>query len=165
MKIARLIALLVAGILVIAGCGEDRGDSATSTSTNGTGTTATEPSTTTSEDSGSGGSGEGVEVGLNEWKVIVEAPSVGAGPTKFEADNEGKVDHELVVLKTDTKASKLPVEGAVAKEEGENLGEASGIAPGEKGEVEVDLETGHYILLCNLPGHYQQGMYADLDVQ
>jgi uncharacterized cupredoxin-like copper-binding protein len=159
MKIARLIALLLAGVLLAAGCGEDRGES---TSTNGTGTTATEPSSTTSEAESESGA---IEVGLNEWKVIVEAPSVGAGPVKFEGENEGKVEHELVVLKTDTKAADLEVDGAVAKEEGENLGEASGIAPGEKGDLEVDLEPGHYILLCNLPGHYQQGMYTDLDIQ
>jgi uncharacterized cupredoxin-like copper-binding protein len=162
MKLARLIALLLAGLLIAAGCGEDRGES---TSTTGTGTTATEPTETTSG-AESEGSGNAIEVGLNEWKVIVEAPSVGAGEIKLESENEGKVDHELVVLKTDTKAADLEVEGAVAKEEGENLGEASDIAPGEKGEVEVKLESGtHYVLLCNLPGHYQQGMYADLDVQ
>src|SRR3954447_9444657 len=100
MKIARLIALLLAGVLVAAGCGEDRGASSTSTSTN---------STSTTSESESGG-GE-VEVGLNEWKVIVEAPRVGAGEVKFEGDNEGKVPHELVVLKTDTKADALKVQG------------------------------------------------------
>ena len=160
MKIARLAALLLAGFLIAAGCGEDRGESSVSTSTGGTGTTAT--TATTPEEA----SGEGIEVGLNEWKVIVEAPSVGAGSTKLEGENEGKVEHELVVLKTDTKAADLEVDGAVAKVEGEELGEATGIAPGEKGEVTVELESGqHYILLCNLPGHYQQGMYTDLDVQ
>ena len=162
MKIARLVALLVAGFLIAAGCGEDRGESSVSTSTGGTGTTAT--TSTTPEETEQ--SGEGIEVGLNEWTVIVEAPSVSAGSVKFEGENEGKVEHELVVLKTDTKAADLELDGAVAKEEGENLGEASGIAPGEKGDVTVDLESGqHYILLCNLPGHYQQGMHADLDVQ
>ena len=163
MKIARLIALLVAGVLIAAGCGEDRGESSTSTSTNGTGTTS--ESTSTTSQSGSEESGSGVEVGLNEWKILVESPNVPAGKVKFEGDNEGKVPHELVVLKTDIKAADLKVEGGKAKEEGENLGEASDIAPGEKGEVEVDLAPGHYILVCNLPGHYQQGMYADLDVK
>jgi len=164
MKIARLIALLVAGVLLAAGCGEDRGESSTSTSTNGTGTTAT-TSTTSESESGESGEGQEVEVGLNEWNVIVEAPTVAAGKVKFEGENEGKVPHELVVLKTDTKAADLETEGATAKEEGEKLGEAEDIAPGEHKDVEVDLEAGHYILLCNLPGHYEQGMYADLDVQ
>ena len=46
-----------------------------------------------------------VEIGLKEWAIIVEAPSVGAGETEFDAHNEGKVPHELCVLKTDTKAA------------------------------------------------------------
>jgi uncharacterized cupredoxin-like copper-binding protein len=162
MKIATLAALLVAGFLVAVGCGEDRGESGTSTSTGGTGTTATTATTPTEPEE----SGKAIEVALNEWKVVVGAPSVGAGATKFEAENAGKVEHELVVLETDTKAADLTVEGATAKEEGTNLGEASGIAPGERGEVSVELASGtHYVLLCNLPGHYQQGMYTDLDVQ
>src|SRR5215217_8869359 len=109
MKFARLIALLVAGILIAAGCGEDRGESS---STTGTGTTGTETTATTSESESEeeGESGDGIEVGLNEWKVFVEAPSVGAGEVKLEGDNEGKVEHELVVLKTDTKAADLKVE-------------------------------------------------------
>ena len=47
MKIARLAALLVAGFLIAAGCGEDRGESPVSTSTGGTGTTATTSTTST----------------------------------------------------------------------------------------------------------------------
>src|SRR4051794_16611240 len=131
MKIARLIAVLFAGVLLAAGCGEDRGASSTSTSSNSTSTTSESES----------GNAE-VEVGLNEWKVIVEAPNVAAGKVKFEGDNEGKVPHELIVLKTDTKADALKVDGAKAKEEGENLGQASDIAPGDKKDVEVDLEPG-----------------------
>jgi uncharacterized cupredoxin-like copper-binding protein len=156
MKIARLAALLVAGALVAIGCGEDRGASSTSTSTNGTSTTST---------GSSSGSGQEIEVGLKEWAVIVEAPSVGTGKVKFEADNEGKVPHELVVVKSDTKAADLKVEGGKAKVDGETLGSASDVGAGEHKDVEVDLEAGHYILLCNLPGHYEQGMHTDLDVQ
>jgi uncharacterized cupredoxin-like copper-binding protein len=152
MTIARLFAILVTGALFAAGCGEDRG--ATSTSTN--------PTTTTT----STGEAEGeIEVGLKEWAVVVEAPSVGSGEVTFKADNEGKVPHELVVLKTDTKAADLETEGTKAKEEGENLGKAANVAPGTDGEVKVELESGHYVLLCNLPGHFQQGMATDLDIE
>ena len=149
MTIARLAALLVAGALVAIGCGEDRGASSTSTSTT----------------AGSSSGGQEIEVGLNEWKVTVEAPSVGKGDVKFEADNEGKTPHELVVVKSDTKAGDLKVEGGKAKIDGETLGTASNVGPGEHKDVEVELEAGHYILLCNLPGHYEQGMSTDLDVQ
>ena len=111
-------------------------------------------------------SGEGIEVGLNEWKVIVEAPSVGAGSVKFEGENEGKVEHELVVLKTDTKAADLEVDGAVAKVGGR--GARRGVGHRARARRATSRSTSspgqHYILLCNLPGHYQQGMYADLDI-
>src|SRR5436190_23948569 len=117
MKFAHWLALFVAGALVAVGCGEDRGASSTSTSTNETST-----SSTSSEPE--------VEVGLKEWKVIVEAPSVGAGHVKFDADNEGKVPHELVVLKTDTRAADLKVQGGKAKPEGETVGHIADVAPG-----------------------------------
>ena len=28
----------------------------------------------------------------------------------------------------------------------------------------VDLEPGHYVLFCNLPGHYRLGMRSDFEV-
>ena len=39
------------------------------------------------------------------------------------------------------------------------------IHPGSIQDLTVDLTPGTYVLLCNLPGHYQQGMYASLTVQ
>ena len=53
-----------------------------------------------------------------------------------------------------------------------SLGEASndcgagtgeGIAPGHVSWVTITLKPGRYELLCNLPGHYAAGMYAELD--
>jgi uncharacterized cupredoxin-like copper-binding protein len=29
----------------------------------------------------------------------------------------------------------------------------------------ANLEAGHYVLVCNLPGHYQGGMRVDLTVK
>ena len=59
----------------------------------------------------------------------------------------------------------LKVAGGKAVEEGENLGQAHDLAGRAKKHVERHARPGHYVLLCNLPAHYQQGMYADLDVQ
>jgi uncharacterized cupredoxin-like copper-binding protein len=36
--------------------------------------------------------------------------------------------------------------------------------PGVPGTVTVDLTPGHYIVMCNIEGHYKAGMYADFDV-
>ncbi len=35
--------------------------------------------------------------------------------------------------------------------------------PGDIGvEEPYHLETGHYVFLCSIPGHYQQGMIAEM---
>jgi uncharacterized cupredoxin-like copper-binding protein len=63
--------------------------------------------------------------------------------------------------------------GDAKTDEGGSLGEASnscaagtgdGIAPGASGWVTVTLPPGHYEVVCNLPGHYGAGMYAQLIV-
>ncbi len=36
---------------------------------------------------------------------------------------------------------------------------------GESKTLELDLEAGKYALVCNLPGHYAAGMFADFTVK
>jgi len=36
--------------------------------------------------------------------------------------------------------------------------------PGVPGRVTVNLPPGHYVVMCNIEGHYKAGMYADFDV-
>ena len=43
-------------------------------------------------------------------------------------------------------------------------GAGEGIAPGDASWVTLALKPGRYELVCNLPGHYAAGMYAELDV-
>ena len=107
--------------------------------------------------------------------VHVTPQSVPAGRVSFVALNHGTVTHELIVLPLASSAS--PGSRAVGadnrvSEEG-SLGEASndcaadageGIAPGQASWVTMVLKPGRYELLCNLPGHYAAGMYAELDV-
>jgi uncharacterized cupredoxin-like copper-binding protein len=37
--------------------------------------------------------------------------------------------------------------------------------PGAAKTLALNLAPGHYALVCNLPGHYKAGMYADLTVK
>ncbi len=69
------------------------------------------------------------------------------------------------MIETEVPAGDFPVEGATAKVEGEEIGEVEGIAGGQAKVLEVDLKPGHYQLICNLPGHYEPGMYADFEVK
>ena len=44
------------------------------------------------------------------------------------------------------------------------LDEVEDVTPGSQAELTVDLATGTYAVICNLPGHYAQGMHATLTV-
>jgi uncharacterized cupredoxin-like copper-binding protein len=96
-----------------------------------------------------------VKVTLKEFKVLPTPTSAPRGVVAFSARNAGKLDHELVVLKTNLAPAKLPVKGAKAVEVG-RVGKVV-VKPGKVGALTVTLKAGKYVLLCNFPGHYQAG--------
>jgi uncharacterized cupredoxin-like copper-binding protein len=100
---------------------------------------------------------------LNEWTVKPSSTSAAAGSVTFAVRNTGKMAHELVVLRTTKSAAKLGT-GARISEAG-HIGETGDLAPGAAKKVTIRLATGHYALVCNLPGHYMSGMHTDLTVQ
>lgn len=101
--------------------------------------------------------------------------SVPHGTVSLRATNDGVLTHELVVLPLaagEAVGTRVPGSDGSVDETG-SLGEASadcgagageGISPGSAGWVTLNLPAGRYELLCNLPGHYTAGMYAELDV-
>lgn len=103
-------------------------------------------------------------VTLDEFSVNASPKSISAGKVKFSVKNAGSDEHELVVLRTNTAASKLKVSGGRARTSGE-VAAIKDIAGGRSKSRTVTLKKGHYVLICNLPGHYQQGMRADLTVR
>jgi uncharacterized cupredoxin-like copper-binding protein len=104
------------------------------------------------------------KVTLDEFSVKASPKTITAGKVKFSVKNSGSDEHELVILKTKTAASKLKVSGGRAKTSGE-VAEIEDIAGGKTKSKTVTLKKGHYVLICNLPGHYQQGMRTDLTVK
>jgi uncharacterized cupredoxin-like copper-binding protein len=114
--------------------------------------------------SASGGSSVAVE--LTEWKVTAAPASAAAGPVTFGVTNKGTTIHEFVVVKTDQKAASLPVVDKKIDESALTpVDEIEDIEVGASPTLDVDLEPGHYVLLCNIETHYEQGMNADFDVQ
>ena len=106
-----------------------------------------------------------IDVALSEWKVEPAQATAQAGRVTFNARNVGAAPHELEVIATDTPAGDFPVDSGRARIDGERVGEVEGIAGGASKPLEVELEAGHYALVCNLPGHYEPGMYADFEVE
>ncbi|MFF7408833.1 sulfocyanin-like copper-binding protein [Streptomyces lydicus] len=101
--------------------------------------------------------------------------SVPAGVVSLRVVNAGTLDHEVVVLPLPTghAAGERLTGGDGRVDEAGSLGEASlscgggageGIAPGAMAWTTVTVPPGRYELVCNFPGHYTAGMYAELDV-
>ena len=104
-----------------------------------------------------------IGVSLKEFSVNPTPRAGAAGKVTFNVRNTGTVPHEMVVLRTPKAAGSL-LSGAEADESG-NVGETGDLAPGQSKTVSVTLKKGHYVLLCNLPGHYQAGQHTDFTVQ
>lgn len=97
-----------------------------------------------------------VKVQLKEFKVLPTPVKAKGGHVSFSIKNTGKIDHEFIVLKTKTPAAKLPVKGGKAVETG-RVGRVGPLKPGASKSLNLTLKSGKYVLLCNLPGHYQAG--------
>jgi uncharacterized cupredoxin-like copper-binding protein len=119
-----------------------------------------------SSSSESGGGGEGdVNATEKDFSISLSSSSVPAGDVTFAVTNEGPSTHEFVVIKTDEDPASLPVEnGTVPEDSLDVVDELEDVAPGTSPTLDVNLEAGSYALICNISGHYQQGMHAGLTV-
>jgi len=97
-----------------------------------------------------------VKVQLKEFKVLPSPASAKRWYVSFAVRNTGKIPHEFVVLKTKVAPAKLPVKAGKAVETG-RVGRVGPLKPGASRTLNLNLKAGKYVLLCNLPGHYQAG--------
>lgn len=148
-----LAAVLAVGLVAFGavGCG-DSGDKTQEAATPATPTEAATPAVTAGP----------VQVALDEWTVQPSAAAVKAGNVRFIASNTGKMEHELVVIRTDKDADDLGT-GAKVPETG-TIGEIEEFGAGKVEAKTFPLEPGHYALVCNIDGHYAQGMRTNFEV-
>jgi uncharacterized cupredoxin-like copper-binding protein len=104
-----------------------------------------------------------VAVQVDEFSVFPGTQGAPKGKVRFVVTNIGTVKHEFVVLKTAKPAGNL-LKGQEADEAG-NVGEIGGIPPGQSRTLNLVLKPGHYSIICNLPGHYKTGQFADFYVR
>lgn len=107
-----------------------------------------------------------VNVRLTEWGVKPAVASVHAGLVTFDATDRGAIAHELVVVKTDTPENRLPqTNGTVDEQQVPVIGRTPSVKAGKSATVTVTLTSGNYVLLCNLPAHYGEGMHVAFTVE
>ncbi len=64
-----------------------------------------------------------------------------------------------------TRPDALPVEnGLIPEDQVDLVDEVDDIPPGTDASLDVNLDAGSYVLVCNLPAHYEPGMYAAFTV-
>ena len=151
MRAIRLAVGAMALSVVIAGCAADPSDVA--------GGSETRANVVSNKITGS----------VEEWKVSTSAGRAQAGEVEFAIANFGTIQHEFLVVKTDIANGKIPL-GADNRfsEEGEGLtvvDEISEWAVDEAKVLKVTLDPGNYQLLCNIAGHYANGMHIPFVVE
>jgi uncharacterized cupredoxin-like copper-binding protein len=115
-------------------------------------------------------------VTLAEWTVQASSPTVAAGELKFETRNIGKVQHELLIVRTEKSKDTLGtperrryagvyVLGQPHDHFAKLLGlKSRHIRTGGSCTDTLNLKPGKYVLYCGLPGHYEQGQRTELRV-
>jgi uncharacterized cupredoxin-like copper-binding protein len=102
-----------------------------------------------------------VTVTMTEWSVKISQTTLPAGQVSFALKNDGKLTHELAILKTDLPHDKIParVEDATKVQEIGIIGEIEDVEAGLTKADVFDLVPGNYVLICNEVSHYQAGMH------
>jgi uncharacterized cupredoxin-like copper-binding protein len=75
-------------------------------------------------------------------------------------------EFEVFVVPEGVDADNLPMDGdvATADETLEVVDEIEDIAPGTSATLNLNLDAGTYAVICNLPGHYANGMHTTFAV-
>jgi uncharacterized cupredoxin-like copper-binding protein len=123
--------------------------------------------------------GAPIDVALTDAKgldgpmaVTAFAATAPAGDVTFVVKNLGTIEHEMVVVKTDSPFDKIPVadsgdppapvtSGADKIDEADNVAETGdpNLQPGDtRTFTATGLTPGHYVLVCNIAKHYGLGM-------
>jgi len=108
-----------------------------------------------------------VTVQLKSFSVTPSLVTAKAGTITFNITNIATDEaHEFVLINTDLPPDKLPVGGdkMVNEKAVTVVTQLAGIDPGKTGLAVANLVAGQYVIICNRPDHYNQGMHAAFTV-
>jgi uncharacterized cupredoxin-like copper-binding protein len=106
--------------------------------------------------------------GGGKMTMVLDKASVSAGTVNFVVKNNAMTEtHGMVVVKLKSKDQALPLNTAkhrIDEKKLKSMGEVADLKAGATDKLEVKLEPGNYILLCNIKGHYEAGMWSPFEV-
>jgi uncharacterized cupredoxin-like copper-binding protein len=110
-----------------------------------------------------------VHVDERDFGIHLSRITLSAGRYVFVDTNRGPSPHELVMWKTTDPATQLPLRSNHRVNEDSPtlksaLDSGTSLNPGETRLLTTTLDPGHYVIVCNLPGHYIAGMRVDITV-
>ncbi len=160
-RLPLLLAIALLGATVLVACGGDDDDDGTAAAT--ATVAATAAATATAPASVEQAT---IVVTLTEFALEVDEARAPGGEVTFEVSNAGAVPHESVVIRTDLAADALPTAGGTVDEtQAEVIGRTELVGGGASASVSFDLAAGGYVLLCNVPAHYDLGMRIAFTVE
>lgn len=110
-----------------------------------------------------------IKVKLQDFNLTPKVERVPAGFVTFRLYNASASTHEFIVARTDVAADALPLgaNGITVNEDSRKLHAVADVGDlrlGTTRDLTLNLKAGHYVIYCNLEGHYRGGMHATVDV-
>jgi len=159
----RTAVLMVAALAlapVLVACGPDKNDALSAAGGGDVASGGPVPTTVVADDKISGDE--------REYAIHVTSHVAKAGKVTFTMTNYGTITHEMLIVKTDLEPGKITIgsDGRFNEDDpvSKVVDEISEYEPGKSVTKTFDLAPGKYQLVCNIPSHYQSGMYIPFEV-
>ena len=104
-----------------------------------------------------------------DFTIQATPPTVKGGLVDFTVANAGPSAHEFLIFRADQAPDALPTGSDGRVDESSDqitkvLDSGDNIAPNGSKVFHAALTPGRYVMVCNLPGHYQAGMHEAFTV-
>ena len=110
-----------------------------------------------------------VDLAAATMGIKASPPGAKAGVVTFKVTNDSKdTIHEMIVMYLADPTKPLPYidsDKRVDEDKAGDKGEVSELDPGKSGSLTVNLKAGTYLLICNVAGHFDAGMWTTFTVK
>lgn len=107
------------------------------------------------------------DLSIAHMRIVLDQNTIKPGRVTLQAENQSKnLVHEVIIGRDDGSKA-LPMDAKrdrVIESRVRRLGEIADLAPGKTGKLTLNFKPGTYVLFCNQPGHYRDGMVTRLTV-